>query len=96
MILLFCVVWSSICLAENIEYEIKERDGDRYMLFVATLSNILFFLFPDDLVPAFFTITFVNIVSTCPFYIIRKLDWIYGMMKSLTYLGCIIWLIAFN
>lgn len=96
MILLFWAAWTSICLAENIECEIKERDGDRYILFVATLSNFIFLLFPNDYVPAFFTITFVNIVSTFPFYLIQKIDWTYGMLKSLTYFGFIIWLIAFN
>jgi len=92
MIVLFWMAWASICLAENIEYEIKERDSDRYILFVATFSNFIFLLFPNDHVPAFFTIAFINMVSTLPFYLIQKINLIYPSLKILTYLGFVTWL----
>lgn len=94
MIQLFCMVWTSICLAETIELEINGKDSDRYLLFVSTFSNFLFPFFQHDLVPAFFVLTFVNIVGTFPFYLLQKVNGVYGFLKSLTYVGFVIWLVS--
>jgi hypothetical protein len=95
MLILLILFWVSICFSEAIDYSISENDGDKYMLFVASFCNFCFLLFLDELAIAFFVLAFVNLVLTLPFYIVQKLDVIYPILKIITYVGVVVWIVKF-
>lgn len=95
MMFVLAVIWASICCAETIESILKE-DGDKWYLLFATSFNLFFFVFADDLVVSFFVLTFFNLVATFPFYLLGKVSATYPVLKILTYVGFITWLVAFN